>query len=410
MWYAFYREGILSSRYLKSLINKCIMAYKTYIFITLLMLSCSSPSSDMTNLTPVDIVELRPANKWLKFPVDEDTEIGWYPKVIEKDEREYIVIENVGQPQLLFFDTSIEKCIRKVTCHKEGPNGIGNAYDYYVKDWDEIYWNEPGGGQFLIRVNGKGERQGNYSFRQDINGDYLPPFKDVIFVDSLFYIQLYHYNHNQKEDITHVVAVLDTTNKTVKQLPFYHPTEPTLDDLYQMRLCVGDEDVNWLYDGKNFIYVFGQNDSIYVASPNHEKTEAYNAKSKYLKPAKYHIKEPFPNLNSYFIGCNQLQFYDRIYYDKYREVYYRLAYPESEVDPKENQRDIWSFGRRTCSIVILDKNFRIIGETLLPDYRYQNRSIVVLKDGLYICDSHYKREDYDENIWSFQQFDLVKKK
>ena len=316
MWYAFYREGILSSRYLKSLINKCIMAYKTYIFITLLMLSCSSPSSDMTNLTPVDIVELRPANKWLKFPVDEDTEIGWYPKVIEKDEREYIVIENVGQPQLLFFDTSIEKCIRKVTCHKEGPNGIGNAYDYYVKDWDEIYWNEPGGGQFLIRVNGKGERQGNYSFRQDINGDYLPPFKDVIFVDSLFYIQLYHYNHNQKEDITHVVAVLDTTNKTVKQLPFYHPTEPTLDDLYQMRLCVGDEDVNWLYDGKNFIYVFGQNDSIYVASPNHEKTEAYNAKSKYLKPAKYHIKEPFPNLNSYFIGCNQLQFYDRIYYDK----------------------------------------------------------------------------------------------
>lgn len=202
----------------------------------------------------------------------------------------------------------------------------------------------------------------------------------------------------------------DTTNKTVKQLPFYHPTEPTLDDLYQMRLCVGDEDVNWLYDGKNFIYVFGQNDSIYVASPNHEKTEAYNAKSKYLKPAKYHIKEPFSNLNSYFIGCNQLQFYDRIYYDKYREVYYRLAYPESEVDPKENQRDIWSFGRRTCSIVILDKDFRIIGETLLPDYRYQNRSIVVLKDCLYICDSHYKREDYDENVWSFQRFDLVKKK
>ncbi|MBC5635062.1 hypothetical protein [Parabacteroides hominis] len=47
---------------------------------------------------------------------------------------------------------------------------------------------------------------------------------------------------------------------------------------------------------------------------------------------------------------------------------------------------------------------------MLPDYRYQNRSIVVLKDGLYICDSHYKRDDYDENVWSFQRFDLVKKK
>ena len=115
-------------------------------------------------------------------------------------------------------------------------------------------------------------------------------------------------------------------------------------------------------------------------------------------------------LNGYLRESNQQQFYHYIYYDKYREVYYRLAYPESEVDPKENQQDIWSFGRRTCSIVILDKNFRIIGETLLPDYRYQNRSIVVLKDGLYICDSHYKREDYDENVWSFQRFDLMKKK
>ena len=388
------------------------MIYRLTLFIALygISLSCSNHTrSSSSDMEPLDIVELRPADKWLKFPVDEDTEIGWYPKVIEKDEREYIVIGNVGQPQLLFFDTSIEKCTRKVTCHKEGPNGIGDAYKYYVKDWNEIYWNAPGGGQFLMRVNGKGERQGNYSFSQDINGDYLPPFKDVIFVDSLFYIQLYHFNHNQKENMTHVVATLDTINIAVKQLPFYHPTEPTMDDLYQGRLCVGDEDVDWLYDGKNFVYVFGQNDSVYVASPNHKNIKAYGAKSKYLKPAKYHVKAPFPDLNSYFIGCNKLQFYDRIYYDKYREVYYRIAYPESEVDPKENQRDIWSFGRRTCSIVILDKNFRIIGETLLPDYRYQNRSIVVLKDGLYICDSHYKRDDYDENVWSFQRFDLVKK-
>ena len=95
--------------------------------------------------------------------------------------------------------------------------------------------------------------------------------------------------------------------------------------------------------------------------------------SKYLKPAKYIPKPHYAALNDYLRESNQQQFYHYIYYDKYREVYYRLAYP-------------------------------------LPGYRYQNRSIVVLKDGLYICDSHYKREDYDENVWSFQRFDLMKKK
>ena len=146
------------------------------------------------------------------------------------------------------------------------------------------------------------------------------------------------------------------------------------------------------------MYVFGQNDSIYVATADHKNVKGYNAKSKYLKPAKYIPKPHYAALNDYLRESNQQQFYHYIYYDKYREVYYLSLI------------HIWSFGRRTCSIVILNKNFRIIGETLLPDYRYQNRSIVVLKDGLYICDSHYKREDYDENVWSFQRFDLMKKK
>ena len=292
----------------------------------------------------------------------------------------------------------------------EGPNAIGKAHRYYVKGWSEFYWLPPSAQQCLFKVDDAGVVQGRYDCSKDDAGNFLPPIESIVFIDSLVHIQLYHYNHNQQEEKTSVAAVLDTVHKVVKQFSFYHPSKPTMDDLYKGRLRAGDEYVSCLFDGANFVYVFGQNDSIYVATADHKNVKGYNAKSKYLKPAKYIPKPHYAALNDYLRESNQQQFYHYIYYDKYREVYYRLAYPESEVDPKENQQDIWSFGRRTCSIVILDKNFRIIGETLLPDYRYQNRSIVVLKDGLYICDNHYKREDYDENVWSFQRFDLMKKK
>ena len=83
------------------------MIYRWILFIALfgISLSCSDhPKNSSSDMEPLDIVELRPADKWLKFPIDEDTDIGWYPTVIEKDEREYIIIKNSGMPQLLFYD------------------------------------------------------------------------------------------------------------------------------------------------------------------------------------------------------------------------------------------------------------------------------------------------------------------
>ena len=98
------------------------MIYRWILFIALfgISLSCSDhPKNSSSDMEPLDIVELRPADKWLKFPIDEDTDIGWYPTVIEKDEREYIIIKNSGMPQLLFYDVDKMECVRKITFQME---------------------------------------------------------------------------------------------------------------------------------------------------------------------------------------------------------------------------------------------------------------------------------------------------
>lgn len=167
------------------------MIYRWILFIALfgISLSCSDhPKNSSSDMEPLDIVELRPADKWLKFPIDEDTDIGWYPTVIEKDEREYIIIKNSGMPQLLFYDVDKMECVRKITFQMEGPNAIGKAHRYYVKGWSEFYWLPPSAQQCLFKVDDAGVVQGCYDCSKDDAGNFLPPIESIVFIDSLVHI------------------------------------------------------------------------------------------------------------------------------------------------------------------------------------------------------------------------------
>ena len=99
--------------------------------------------------------------------------------------------------------------------------------------------------------------------------------------------------------------------------------------------------------------------------------------------------------------------YGNIMYDKYRQVYYRFVYPEVEFDQSEDFLSIFREGRKQFSILILDKELSIIGETLFPVYTYNSNLAFVNEKGLYLSVSHYKRTDFDENILRFQRIDLV---
>ena len=69
--------------------------------------------------------------------------------------------------------------------------------------------------------------------------------------------------------------------------------------------------------------------------------------------------------------------------------------------------ELLQFGRKNFSIIILDKNFRILGETLFPDNTYNPQIIFVRPEGLYITDSHYLNPRYSDDILSFQKYELV---
>lgn len=69
--------------------------------------------------------------------------------------------------------------------------------------------------------------------------------------------------------------------------------------------------------------------------------------------------------------------------------------------------ELMGYGRKNLSIMVLDKDFNVLGETMFPDYTYNSKLMIIREDGLYISDSHYMNPDFNDDVLSFKKFDLV---
>ena len=76
--------------------------------------------------------------------------------------------------------------------------------------------------------------------------------------------------------------------------------------------------------------------------------------------------------------------YLSIIHDKYRECTYRYFYPGVKLKDNEDPRKMFE-NRKRFSIMILDENLDIVGETMMPDNTYNPFMSFVAEDGLYIA-------------------------
>lgn len=67
-------------------------------------------------------------------------------------------------------------------------------------------------------------------------------------------------------------------------------------------------------------------------------------------------------------------------------------------------------GRKQFSIIVLNENLEIMGETLFPEYTFNPNLFMVLEDGLYLSTSHIKNPNYSDNELCFHRIDLIKQR
>lgn len=127
----------------------------------------------------------------------------------------------------------------------------------------------------------------------------------------------------------------------------------------------------------SFVYSFFFDEEIYVVSLEGKIKRKIPAKSKYID--KINVNRKVSDIASLAETLCRIPMYGNLIYDKYRDVYYRFVYPETEMSQNENFMDIWQLGRTKFSIMILNKDLEVIGETLFPENTFASTLFLFVK-------------------------------
>ena len=374
-----------------------------------LLLFCLLSSCKREKGEPQDNYTLEATENIKSFPLDSDVKYdASYLYTFEENGKRYLSFLNYRTTQLLFYDFDTAKFLFKVTLDKEGSNGVVMPTGYYIKDFNNMYISSSA--YFgLIKVDTAKTIVQKIPYRKTDSGykiissynasshPYLPP----VFIGDKMYITQQNNERFCPAEKTPISVVIDTVQKKYTSLPL------TFSILTEKQKESNGDDFSRTYDGKNFIYSFYVDEDILVTSIDHAEVKRIKAKSKYINTPDEKLdfeSESAP------IKVLTLARYGDLIYDPYREVYYRFAYPKTELEDNVNWWGKAIYGRKKFSVIILDKDFQIIGETLFPEAIYNPYASFVSKEGLYISRDYQMNYDQSEDFMTFELFKLVENK
>ena len=331
--------------------------------------------------------------------------------VFQDDEgKEYMTFMSNEVEEIYVYDLMTENLVKTISYDMEGANGVGpKAAGFLMKSWNEIFIPNLYLPEISL-IDSGGYKKQTYKLDSLGNGyGFIPtrstigtPF--VLYEDLLFGMQLP--NMRLGEDaVTNspVGLMLDLGKKEIDLAPFHYPhsvmknsQKPSLGIETKMSYC---------FNGEELVLSFAFDETLYKMPLKGGTTTSHIASSSYLGKISLPEKVPSDLILAAKEMC-ELPIYGNIIYDKYRNVYYRVAYPQKDYDMDENFVELWQSGRGEFSIMILDEGLNVIGETLLPENKYRSDLMLLLEDGLYISTSHYKNTAFNEDRLEFQRFTL----
>ena len=386
------------------------------IFLTIstivFLLSCTSSKDN----NPVQYVKSLVESKKITLPIDENT---YYLSLsifqFEEDDKEYLLFGNFEKKQheILIYDMESQDLHKRIPLEKEGPNGIPaicGCIPYF--DSKTFLISQHNAGRVTI-ADGEGNVLRYYNMRQSakrnalwadsrfgISFFYAPSFtKDsIVYFSNLFFIRE-RLNHEDWKTLP-MFNSLNLKNGHVGTLPINYP------DIFEDDVKVpAGGGYNFTYDynykeGRLVCSLTGY-DSIMV-SDDLKQVRWHNGKSRYLKSIRPRVYEAngFDWLRESKGGPK----YHNIMYDKYRDVYYRIA--EFPYEFKANESPFDDLKGREFSVIVFDKDFNIIGETKFPGNKYFYKMSFVGRDGLYISENNLANPEFDENKLVFACFTL----
>jgi hypothetical protein len=322
----------------------------------------------------------------------------------------YFVCNSSQAHRLLFYDDQRETLAFGAQFAEDGPDAVGQMCDFYVHSLDSIFLTRPPV-QFVLadttgkvkkrydlRSGGGGTNQSVMAFCT-VTGQNTQPVRG-----KHFYFFRWPDGLNQNWSVLKrpFLGQLDLFSGQVTILPAHYP-----DSYLGHHWSVIHKQAGIVLAPLGFLLNFPGSDSIY-AWRNGQATAHYAGSQFVTDPLEPVDREPTTELEMDRPIIEQ-QCYAGLGYDPWRQVYYRIAWhPHDDLSNVGNILRIYA--EKPCSIIILDKNLNIIGETMLPRDRYFTMCWFIGPKGLYISDAHPDNPDLDEDVLSYTLFTLAKRK
>lgn len=381
-----------------------------YLHFPIVLVFCLlSVSCHQKGKSRSDDYELKESGEKLIFKLDDRTKNlpAMSSLYIDKDGREYFTFQKMGQNSIMFYDIATGEFALEVKPAVEGPDGVAFFHGYAIKSLDSIFLASLAREEIsLIDRNAKLKDGFYYGLTDDSieihpNAFRSKTYNAPLFVDNTMYFMPTNNRHSEHRPMC---ILINLTTRSVRALAgLSYPDFPGWDN--KAKSYGFEQNVSRDFNGKEFVYAFHFDEDIYIVSMDHSSIERVKVKSRYVD--KINLPDDYGNLTAEDLCANPN--YGNLLYDKYRNVYYRIAHPATEIEKDIKGMELLQYGRKNFSIILLDKDFNIIGETLFPDYTYNSGVMFIREDGLYISDSHYLNPEYSDDVLSFRRFVVQRK-
>ncbi|MEM9299444.1 MAG: DUF4221 family protein [Bacteroidota bacterium] len=384
------------------------MNYRTgalsFAFFTILI--CCRTESNETKSISKDIFTLNPI-KEINFRIDSITPLNsismWY---FEGKNNEPYFSYAVNKFKYKIFSLTEQNEVFGVNIKKEGPDGISSVRGgLFPLNENEFLIGEMST-PHIYRIDREGNILGKYNYAIDSKYGRNTDAGTTRFGNKPFVVEngkIYGGDFffgpwgNWEESYVFskpLILEIDTTNGgTGSTLPITLPKN-LWDNGARLPLP--------LYDFAQGHFVLSITGDHNVYKVGFDGTiSSYRAKSRYINEFEdYPLKATPPEYFKYYVLNGA---YNSIIYDKYRDIYYRFVIlpdnPNEEIDWLRAKKH-----PKRSSIIILDNEFRVLGETLLPKDKHYIYNSFVSRDGLYISNSHLDNPEIKEDILTFTLF------
>lgn len=365
--------------------------------------SCSSKGSNKEKIVKDIALD---TSKDLTFVLDDSTVQNFeYLQFFQRNDSNILAFTNGYDNSILFYDYSSRKYLNRIHFDKEGSNGIGVVYSFCYLNNDSIYlYNMMTQTLFLANSVGKVKEKYKLGIHPNLTPDSLfitpmlfprtnsPLIKigDELLIAGFFPNEIAGENANNRP----VMAYLNCKNQNLR----YSDSYPAIYHKGNWGAGFSYRNPFFTISPQNEIVLSFAADSLIrvhpVKSTDYVEYYAGIGGNYEIKPAETEIRMELFTQEKQRKHYIQNLSYGSIHYDRYRNVYYRLAFlPNPEINIQDEAL------RKPIEIVVLDDKFKVIGKSRIKDDMYWVNQCFVGPDGL-----HIQVKSDDDDILCFRTF------